>query len=290
MQKLLFLTIYFTVVLPDANAQSNSGTIEYLCKFPSAIRDSVLFKGELSFNDSQSLFTYFKIGPDDSSKSSTWMFASSKRGTIIKISGYDSSGEQIYRDFRTRDIFFRKTETKPLPAFVIKDNWVEIQWTIKDELKDICGYQCQKAIGKFRGRDYIVWYTGDIPLNFGPWKLYGLPGMILEAEDSKNQIAFTANNICYPCAVMDSIRPPDEIIIKTIEDYVRYNDYLLENVRDTLQARAPSGVKVSLNNQTTPDNIYYQRLFNPEILFEWEKMEDIAPKKATRTELKFIKN
>jgi len=250
----------------------------------------VLFKGELSFNDSQSLFTYFKIGLDDSSKSSTWMLASSKRGAIIKISGYDSLGEQIYRDFRTRNIFFRKTETKPLPAFVIKDNWVEIQWTIKDELKYICGYQCQKAIGKFRGRDYIVWYTGDIPLNFGPWKLYGLPGIILEVEDSKNQIAFTASNVCYPCAVMDSIRPPDEIIIKTIEDYVRYNDYLLENVRDTLQARAPSGVKVSLNNKTTPDNIYYQRLFNPEILFEWEKMEDIAPKKATRTELKFIKN
>jgi len=40
-------------------------------------------------------------------------------------------------------------------------------------------YDCRRAIGKFRGREYEVWYTTDIPIPGGPFKLGGLPGLIL---------------------------------------------------------------------------------------------------------------
>lgn len=34
----------------------------------------------------------------------------------------------------------------------------------------------------FRGRKWTVYFTEDIPLPLGPWKLGALPGLILSAE------------------------------------------------------------------------------------------------------------
>ena len=49
----------------------------------------------------------------------------------------------------------------------------------------ICGYLCQKASGKFRGKTWNVLYAEDIPTAAGPWKLQGLPGLITYAADNE---------------------------------------------------------------------------------------------------------
>ena len=56
-------------------------------------------------------------------------------------------------------------------------------WVISDETLTVAGYLCQKAICKFRGREYTAWFTTDIPINNGPWKFGGLPGLILKVYD-----------------------------------------------------------------------------------------------------------
>lgn len=63
-------------------------------------------------------------------------------------------------------------------------------WQIFPESKTIAGYKCQKASTQFRGRTWIAWFTSDIPAPDGPWKLCGLPGLILEAADAENQFEF----------------------------------------------------------------------------------------------------
>jgi GLPGLI family protein len=82
-----------------------------------------------------------------------------------------------------------------LDTIFVKDSARIIKWEIQNEFKKINIYNCQMAKGKFRGRDYIVWFTFDIPISLGPWKLNGLPGLILEASDSKNMFHFYADNI-----------------------------------------------------------------------------------------------
>ena len=42
------------------------------------------------------------------------------------------------------------------------------------------------------GNKYSAFYTEDIPIDNGPWKLGGLPGLILKAHDSENDYGFTA--------------------------------------------------------------------------------------------------
>lgn len=72
----------------------------------------------------------------------------------------------------------------------------ERSWTIKDDsTKNVLGYECIMATANYHGRYWTVWFTPEIPVDAGPWKLLGLPGLILEAVDSTGLHHFTANGI-----------------------------------------------------------------------------------------------
>lgn len=70
------------------------------------------------------------------------------------------------------------------------------KWIIQqDSVKQIAGYPCQLAYCHFRGRTWKAWFTTDIPVSNGPWKLAGLPGLILEAYDSAYHYHYTLTEI-----------------------------------------------------------------------------------------------
>ena len=64
------------------------------------------------------------------------------------------------------------------------------QWTLKDEQQSIHGNHCQKATCHWRGRDYEAWFTSEIPIQRGPWKFGGLPGLIVKLSDAKKEYNF----------------------------------------------------------------------------------------------------
>ena len=65
-------------------------------------------------------------------------------------------------------------------------------WTMGDSTREVLGYTCQQATADFRGLRWTAWFATDIPVSDGPWKLGGLPGLILEAYDEGQQHVFTA--------------------------------------------------------------------------------------------------
>ncbi len=71
----------------------------------------------------------------------------------------------------------------------------KIQWAISDSTKTVLGYDCIMATANYHGRDWTAWFTPDIPLQEGPWKLTGLPGLILEASESTGQHGFVATGL-----------------------------------------------------------------------------------------------
>ena len=71
----------------------------------------------------------------------------------------------------------------------------EIQWEITDSAKTVLGYECVMATANYHGRDWTVWFAPDIPLQEGPWKICGLPGLILEASESTGQHSFVATGL-----------------------------------------------------------------------------------------------
>lgn len=88
---------------------------------------------------------------------------------------------------------------------VIVDTLPEIEWQLIDETKKIDSLSCQKAIGKFRGRTYTAWYAKEIPVAAGPWKLHGLPGLIVEAEDSLGEVKFIFESLQIPANTQPAI-------------------------------------------------------------------------------------
>ena len=59
----------------------------------------------------------------------------------------------------------------------------EIAWTLTEDTMTVSGYLCQQATATFRGVEWRVWYTDEIPSSAGPWRLRGLPGLIVKAEN-----------------------------------------------------------------------------------------------------------
>lgn len=57
-------------------------------------------------------------------------------------------------------------------------------WKITTEKMKIGEYNTQKATAEFGGRTWTAWFSKDIPLQDGPYKFYGLPGLIVKVEDS----------------------------------------------------------------------------------------------------------
>lgn len=81
-------------------------------------------------------------------------------------------------------------------------------WSISDSTRTILGLTCFKATCRFRGRDWTAWFAPDIPAMTGPWKFSGLPGLILDAYDSRREYTFTAERM---------YRTHDPIILPTLE-------------------------------------------------------------------------
>lgn len=72
----------------------------------------------------------------------------------------------------------------------------ERNWNIvADSTKNILGYECILAESDYHGRHWKAWFAPEIPVDAGPWKLLGLPGLIMEAVDSTRQHHFTATGI-----------------------------------------------------------------------------------------------
>lgn len=74
--------------------------------------------------------------------------------------------------------------------------FTEIDWVIEeDSTINILLYQCIMATADYHGRKWTVWFTPEIPMQDGPWKFCGLPGLILEASEPSGQHHFIATGI-----------------------------------------------------------------------------------------------
>jgi GLPGLI family protein len=98
-----------------------------------------------------------------------------------------------YFQFPNEKKFF--TKERMLNNYVVEEAMPVLNWKISADTATFKGLQCQKATTRFKGRDYTAWFCADLPYRAGPWKLNGLPGLIVEAYDSKKEVVFTFDGL-----------------------------------------------------------------------------------------------
>ncbi|KGN75216.1 hypothetical protein HQ47_02435 [Porphyromonas macacae] len=110
------------------------------------------------------------------------------------------------------------------PTYLIfEEQLPAMSWTISADTTTLLGYLCTRATTDFRGRTYHAWFTPEIPISEGPWKLYGLPGVILKAETIDGTYLFKA--IGLEKIENESITLPNDKKVVTAKNLKQIYDY-----------------------------------------------------------------
>lgn len=137
--------------------------------------------------------------------------------------------------------------------YLINDTYPVIDWQLTDSTKTIGGYAAQQATGTFKGRHYTVWFTTEVPFQTGPWKLLGLPGLVLEASDSRNEVRFQYTGLETLAAGEATVSLPEGAVETTRKAYDRLAEAFEKNPQAAMNARTAAGNTSSGSSPMTPD-------------------------------------
>ncbi len=90
-----------------------------------------------------------------------------------------------YPDFKT--FIFLKVSSD---TYKVEEDQ-KLEWKILQDKQKIGEYNAQKATTNFGGREWVAWFSTDIPFQDGPYKFYGLPGLIVKIEDKTGSHSMT---------------------------------------------------------------------------------------------------
>ena len=225
MKKITIILILFSAIVFSQNKNESNdflsiAEIEYsmLIKFSK----TPLYSGKLNFNNNKAYYTYKnynkeKIIYDDGNY----------REEIIP----DTISHKIFLDKKTNKLF-KKSER----GYYLYENIPQINWTLLKGIKTFNKIKCNKAKTKFRGRTYTAWYASSIASTFGPWKLNGLPGLILEAYDENKDVVFKLKKIKIPKKEkINFINPTFDQ--KDLLVAIQERDKRIENILKKIRAR-----------------------------------------------------
>ena len=89
---------------------------------------------------------------------------------------------KVYKMYPAMDIIYSEQILQDQVSY--KDN-ITLNWKIDSEKKKIGEYDTQKATLDFGGRKWTAWFSTDLPFQDGPYKFYGLPGLIVQIGDDE---------------------------------------------------------------------------------------------------------
>tara|TARA_B100000686_G_C16585857_1_gene860650 strand:- start:56 stop:847 length:792 start_codon:yes stop_codon:yes gene_type:complete len=183
--KLLFILIFFSFRI------SAQGTIKE--KFDYEVIYKLSFKLDSTLVNPESEYMMLYMGKDYS----YYISRAQNFEDEIKVKGNSGSTPQnaltnfhyqILKEIKSDRLFYIHQIASD--RFYFGQDKNIFNWQIETETKEIKGYKVQKAITNFAGRDYVAWFTPDVPISDGPYKFNGLPGLILEISDVENEWNF----------------------------------------------------------------------------------------------------
>lgn len=183
---------YFVLILMSGffalNAQETANRFFYELTFkPKKEKDSTQkVMMVLDITKEKSLFRdYTMIAQDSILK--IQVEAMQKAGTFKDISKgltMPKFSEKIYKFYPSMKVqYVDRISSGFTPLNIGYSEDLKFNWKIENEKAKIGSYNTQKATTEFGGRKWTAWFAADIPLQDGPYKFWGLPGLIVKIAD-----------------------------------------------------------------------------------------------------------
>ena len=150
-----------------------------------------------------------------------------KDGSLNKISNglvLTPQGEQVVCDYSKKTLISNIFDGKHI---YVNESLPKFSWKITKQKKKIGTFNCVLGTTTFRGRKYYAWYTPEIAVYSGPWKLNGLPGMILEAYDEGKNVNWNFKSYKFPISTKQDYtirkgKKDKKINFLTLEEFKKY--------------------------------------------------------------------
>ncbi|WP_394674240.1 GLPGLI family protein [uncultured Chryseobacterium sp.] len=182
MKNTVLLFVIFSALI---QAQTNRFFYEY--KYIPDINNKDDVKKEMMQLDitpkGSSYYSYDKFVSDSTIVAAVEKQAKSGSGNI-QINRHDKPNQINYKVVKDYPDFRTYLSTKiSTDQYKVKEDQKPV-WKILPDKQKIGEYMAQKATTSYGGRDWIAWFTSEIPFQDGPYKFYGLPGLIVKIEDT----------------------------------------------------------------------------------------------------------
>ncbi|MGI4727325.1 MAG: GLPGLI family protein [Janthinobacterium lividum] len=147
-----------------------------------------------------------------------------------------------------------------------------INWKISSDTITINSLHCQKATTHFKGRDYIAWFCADLPFRNGPWKLNGLPGLIIQAADTKKEVAFEFTGFEQITNQKLMVKLPEDAIYTTQKEFEKLQQVAKTNLSALSKVAGKSSSspldaidasRISSIHIASPDFSFSKKINNP---------------------------
>ena len=268
-----FYTIFLSLLfVSSANIHAQNGDIVKEARYVSINYAENIDTFRLLFNTHRSFFIKLQSkSNEEESKSNEEEMAieSNEDGGVtinMRLAPEEKAGEEyvVYTDLKSNKIISRQsifTKDNTFVSYMVHETINRPQWVILNETKKIDNFNCTKAVTEFRGRHYTAWFTEEIPTVFGPWKLNGLPGLIVQVNDATNSIQYHLINYKNYSNVDKIDEPKGEKNI-TLREYAELRKLQVENMAKLIQSKLPRGAIFEV------ESIEDDPL---ELTYEWEK-------------------
>jgi len=176
---------------------------------------------ELHFNDSLSLFK-----PQESDLKESFSWATEKN--------------TVYQNMKARSRYTIKSIWGE--GVHVTDTLYKRSWKITESKRNICGYNCRKAVWQVNDSTRIyAWYCNEISSGFGPESFYGLPGAILGLATEDGSVIYFAKSVevvkqnlaeLLPPKTKDKVYSSSELRTKLEKEYGRekWGKAMIKNV------------------------------------------------------------
>lgn len=162
-----------------------------------------------------------------------------------KFDGIPQKDGSYYIVKSIKDDNMRCYDSSGIELFYYDDSPDGWEWKITDSTKNVLGYECIKAIAHYHGREWEAWFSPEIPISNGPWKLQGLPGLILEASADSGQYTFMATGLQQTSRPIIPIYNADKYEKTDRISFLKARRAFLDNPIGAINAQFGGGIKPS---------------------------------------------